>query len=328
MRTAVIGAGIAGLACADVLARHDHAVTLFDKGRRPGGRMSTRHLDTPAGEATFDHGAQYFTARDPAFMAQVEQWERIGLVARWPAAGPDAWVGVPSMNAPARHLAAGLDVRPTARVGTIRRSGGDRGGAAQWHLQVEDALQGPFDAVVVALPAEQAVPVLATWDDDFAAHARATPSRPCWTVMAAFADRLPVDADLLQHRGPIQWAARNSAKPGRTRPESWVIQAGPDWSDAHLEESPEIVLADLLGAFSAALGMRLPPLLVAQAHRWRYARSGSVGLAMLWNQALRLGVCGDWLLGPRVECAWMSGTHLAAAMLDHSGQATNTSEPN
>lgn len=57
MRIAVIGAGIAGLACADELRRHDHPVTLFDKGRGPGGRMSTRRLDTPAGQASFDHGA-------------------------------------------------------------------------------------------------------------------------------------------------------------------------------------------------------------------------------------------------------------------------------
>lgn len=327
MRIAVIGAGIAGLACSDVLRRYDHPVTLFDKGRGPGGRMSTRRLDTPVGEATFDHGAQYFTACDPAFLVQVEQWERIGLAARWPAAGPDAWVGLPTMNALARHLATGLDVLSNARVGAISRSGGGRGEAAQWHLQVEDSVQGPFNAVVVALPAEQAATVLAPWDDDFAAHARTTPSRSCWTAMAAFADRLPIDDDLLQHRGPIQWAARNSAKPGRTRPESWVIQAGPDWSDAHLEGQPDTILADLLGAFSAAIGLPLPPLLVAQAHRWRYARSGSAGLALLWNQALRLGVCGDWLLGPRVECAWLSGTRLAAAMLD-PGQATNTGGPN
>ncbi|NPD68902.1 FAD-dependent oxidoreductase [Lichenicola cladoniae] len=328
MRIAVIGAGIAGLACADELRRHDHPVTVFDKGRGPGGRMSTRRLDTPSGQAGFDHGAQYFTARDPAFLAQVEQWETLGLVASWPAAGPDAWTGAPSMNAPARHLAASLDVRLGARIETMSRRRQERGGAAAWHLQVEQqSAQGPFDAVVVAIPSEQAATLLAAWDDDFAALARATPSRPCWTVVAAFAERLPVATDLLQHLRPIQWAARNSAKPGRSPPESWVIQADPDWSDAHLEEAPETILADLLAAFSTVAGIRLPPPLVARAHRWRYARSGSAGVAMLWNDALRLGVCGDWLLGARVECAWLSGTRLAAAILDGAGRPTNMAEP-
>ena len=64
MRIGIVGAGMAGLACAEELTRLGHAVLLFDKGRGPGGRMSTRRIQTSAGEAYFDHGAQYFTVRD------------------------------------------------------------------------------------------------------------------------------------------------------------------------------------------------------------------------------------------------------------------------
>ena len=72
------------------------AVTLLDKGRGPGGRMSTRRVTTALGEASFDHGAQYFTVRDPDFARCVEQWRAKGVAARWPAAGDDAWVGTPA----------------------------------------------------------------------------------------------------------------------------------------------------------------------------------------------------------------------------------------
>ena len=58
MRVAIVGAGIAGLSCALRLQGGDHHVTLFDKGRGAGGRMSTRRVETPAGTAAFDHGAQ------------------------------------------------------------------------------------------------------------------------------------------------------------------------------------------------------------------------------------------------------------------------------
>ena len=64
-RVLIIGAGMAGLSCAAALGSVGHAVTLIDKARGPGGRMSTRRVDTPLGQAAFDHGAQYFTARDP-----------------------------------------------------------------------------------------------------------------------------------------------------------------------------------------------------------------------------------------------------------------------
>ena len=90
-----------------------------------------------------------------------------------------------------------------------------------------------------------------------------------------------------------------------------MIQAGPDWSREHLEETGEEVVPALLAALSERIGAALPEVLSATAHRWRYARSGNSGDGALWDAGLGLGVCGDWLLGPRVECAWVSGDRLA-----------------
>ncbi|MGH6609790.1 MAG: FAD-dependent oxidoreductase, partial [Burkholderiaceae bacterium] len=55
-RIAVVGGGIAGLACAKQLTARGAKVTVFEQGRRPGGRAST--LRTEFGN--FDHGAPYF----------------------------------------------------------------------------------------------------------------------------------------------------------------------------------------------------------------------------------------------------------------------------
>jgi predicted NAD/FAD-dependent oxidoreductase len=304
-RIAIIGAGMAGLACAQALRASGHTPVLFDKGRGAGGRMATRRIATAAGEAMFDHGAQYFTARDPAFQAQVAQWAADGVVARWPAAGPDAWLGIPAMNAPVKQLARGCDVRWSARADALGRGDG------VWRVQGDGIDAGPFDTVLLAVPAENAAPLLQPWQPDMAARALATPAQPCWTLMAAFTGPVAYAADIMRDQGAIGWAARNSAKPGRTGPEAWVIQAGPDWSAAHLEETPDAIVPQLLRAFAACVGGALPDTLAAMAHRWRYARSGSAGDGVLWNGAIGLGVCGDWLLGPRVELAWLSGTRLA-----------------
>ena len=308
MRVGIVGAGLAGLSCGARLAAAGHAVELFDKGRGPGGRLSTRRAETPLGEARFDHGAQYLTARDPDFARQVAVWARDGLVARWPATGDEAWVGVPGMNAPARALAETLAVRSSARVAALRRE------AEGWRLAGEDFEAGPFEAVVVALPAEQAGPLVATFAPDLARAAAATPAAPCWTVMAVFPERLPIAADVVKREGIVGWAARNSAKPGRGGPESWVVQAGPDWSHSHLEAAPEAVAAALLAGLAAVAGPGAVPAAWSAAHRWRYARSGALGRDFLWDSALGLGLCGDWLLGPRVECAWLSGHRLAGLM--------------
>jgi hypothetical protein len=328
---------MAGLTCAEALAERGAKVVLFDKGRAPGGRMSTRRVQTELGEAGFDHGAQYFTVRDLAFRARVDRWHAGGQAAPWPAAGPDAWVGMPGMNAPVKQMAAAQAVRWSRQVERLERDGDG------WRIGEE-----PFDAVLLAIPAEQAGPLLRPWHEVFAAVAANTLSAPCWTVMAAFAERLPIAADVLRAGGPVNgpveepigWAARNSAKPGRSGPESWVIQAEPGWSQRHLEHAAPDVVAPLLDAFARRAGITLPAALTATAHRWRYARSGNAGSSAsgnagsnasgnagssasgnagsgaLWDAALGLGVCGDWLLGPRVEAAFLSGLRLAGLMAD------------
>ena len=307
MQIAIVGAGMAGLACAERLAGQGHVITMLDKGRGPGGRMSTRRVATIAGEATFDHGAQYFTVRDPGFRTRVDDMIAAGCVAPWVAAGADAFVGVPGMNAPIRQMAKPFAVQWGAQVTALSPL------AEGWRLVTQTGLSVEVDAVVVALPAEQAAELIGPARPDLAALARATPTAPCWTVMLAFGDTLPTPVNCLRGRAAdaLGWAARNGSKPGRTGPEAWVLQASPDWSRQHLEADADWVAGELSAALSARLEKTLPPPIACSAHRWRYARSGVEGSGALWDADLRLGLCGDWLIGARVEAAWMSGTMLA-----------------
>ncbi|KZX87497.1 deoxyribodipyrimidine photolyase [Erythrobacter sp. HI0037] len=305
MQIAIVGAGMAGLSCATRLAALGHEIALFDKGRGPGGRMATRRVEADGTTLSFDHGAQYFTARDPRFVEQVARWEREGVVARWDAAGEDAWVGTPAMNAPIKAMAGRHDVQFGTRIEQLLRDG-DR-----WQLDGEGAPDRRFDAVVVALPAEQAGPLLQPHASVMGDLADATRSAPCWTVMAAFEQRLPSEQDSIRHHGAIGWAARNNAKPGRGSAECWVVQASPDWSRAHLEDEATAVETALLDQLADAIGAPLPPRLAISAHRWRFARSGAAGKEALWDAQQRIGVCGDWLIGPRVEAAYLSGLILA-----------------
>jgi predicted NAD/FAD-dependent oxidoreductase len=191
MRIGIVGAGMAGLACAESLSEQGHVLAMFDKGRGPGGRMSTRRIPTQAGEACFDHGAQYFTLRDEAFRRRVGEWVAQGVVAPWPPAGAEAYVGVPAMNAPVRQMAGGQSVHWATLVTRVERSG------EGWRLVPERGEAIDVDIAVVATPAEQAAVLLAFAAPDLAARARSAPSAPCWTAMLAFADALPTELDCL-----------------------------------------------------------------------------------------------------------------------------------
>lgn len=315
-RVAVIGAGMSGLTLARVLTDAGFPVTVFDKGRGPSGRLATRRKEG----GSFDHGAQYFTARDPLFLRLVRTWVDAGHVAEWTGRfgtlengvatpkneGPARYVGVPGMSAVAQQLAAGVAVRSSVRVERVAREGDG------WALTSEsgEAL-GTFDAVAAAVPAPQAVPLLAA-APALASRAAEARLEPCWAVMASFEAPVPVPLDgVFIHGSALSWAAREGSKPGRPPGERWVLHASPEFTRAHLEETPEAVAPRLTEAFAQATGLPLRPR-EAVAHRWRHALpSPALEEQSLFDSTLGLGACGDWCGGPRVEGAFLSGVALA-----------------
>ncbi len=313
-RIAIIGAGMAGLSCANALAAKGFAPTIFDKGRGPGGRMAARRAEVAEDTLQFDHGAQHFSANSPAFARQIAEWEERGIVAAWPAAGEGAFVGTPAMNAPIRALAEGLDVRWGARIETLEYMAAETGG--EWTLKTADE-SFTFDSVICAVPAEQAAELLAAVAPQFAAKARAVTSTPCWAAMVAF--EAPLDAPDCVRGGenqPIAWAARNSAKPGRLGTETWVIHGSADFSRSILEHNKEDAAIALLNAFAAQARLALPEPIHAVAHRWLYAFPQPVEAPQsLWDEEFGIGVCGDWLSAARVEDAFLSGKALAQRIL-------------
>jgi predicted NAD/FAD-dependent oxidoreductase len=214
------------------------------------------------------------------------------------------------MSAMVGHMADSHDVTFGSIIKGLVRD------AAGWRFISDQGMLGPFDTAVVAIPAEQAAALLLLHDPAMARVALGAVSEPCWTAMFAFDGAIDTPAPFFREGGIIGWAARNSAKPGRSGVESWVVQASAPWSSAHVEDSAETIAPQLLDALAERIGHALPAPVFARAHRWRYARSAAMGQAALWNDDLLLGACGDWLLGPRVECAWLSGTAVAQRVLN------------
>ena len=309
----IIGAGMAGLSCALHLAAAGLAPALIDKGRGPGGRMAARRVAIGGADVSFDHGAQYFTARDPAFAAAVAAWQEAGAAAPWPEAGEEAFVGTPGMNGPLKAMASGLAVRWGVRALTLTQAGD------LWRIAT-DAGDITARTALVAVPAEQAADLLRDAAPDLAAIPASIQSAPCWAVLAAFHAALPLSQAAIRgdSAAAISWAARNVSKPERGGAETWVIHASPSRSRELLDQPKDEVAAILLDDFRSASGLAsLPPTLHLDAHRWLYAlpQVAKGGGPARFDPALRLGIAGDYLHSPRVEGAWLSGRALAETLL-------------
>jgi len=338
-RFAVIGAGMAGVACARTLAQAGHDVVVFEKSSRAGGR--TTALDSPFGG--FDSGAQYFTVRDARFRLALETVP--GLCRPWsantvrvldaagrvaaasPPPGEAHWVAAPAMESLVHAWARPLLQDGRLLTGTqVMRIEADPLKQGAWQLRTE-ALDGSvhvhagFDAVLLSQPAVPARALLQHSAIELPLTEALAPVAiaPCWTLMLAFAQAVRPGLTTLgpqwnaarstHHR--IAWLARESSKPGRSQIERWTVQASPQWSAEHLEDDAGRVLAKLLKGFAEITGIRAEPTF-AEVRRWRYAQTTRpLGQTHLWDAAYGIGACGDWCLGHRLEDAFVSGLELA-----------------
>ena len=321
LRIAIVGAGMAGLTCADKLARAGASPVVFEKSRGIGGRMATRRAGDN-GELSFDHGAQYIRSRQGGFSKLLDRLEGEGSVGLWTAKRRDAtdgddrplFVGTPSMNSLLKPLAKDLDIRLNTHITTIISS------PDGWLISDDGGVVETFDRVVVTVPADQARNLLSRQSDILEAISKVE-IWPCWSLMIALESPIGCDFDQWRYvSSEIGWLARNTSKPGRGSAECWVMHARPEWSIENLEREKDDVCQELSAIFNRlmgdATGASLPKVVHAAAHRWRYAQTGqALESAFVQTADETLFVGGDWALGARVECAFESGAAMADAVL-------------
>lgn len=328
-RVAVIGAGMAGLICARTLQDHGLDVQVFDKGRQPAGRMSTRFSRTGF---SFDHGCQYFKATDKHFKRYVESWQAQGIVGEWKApvvrlaagevkpvkASTNRYVGIPGMNAVCQHLARDLNVQSNVRINQAEFD-------QRWVLHDDEANRfADFHHLVVAIPAGQALELLGRYWPGGELSA-STQMKKSWTTLLAVDGVLdwPHAAAIIDDE-LLAWVALDSSKPGRSRnkqQQCWVLQAQPGWTDAHFEDPADEVSAALLARFESLIEESVPRPLYLKSHRWKFGlvenRSTQVPAAKqsLFDGPRSLVVCGDWCCGENVQAAFQSGSSAAGHIL-------------
>jgi predicted NAD/FAD-dependent oxidoreductase len=314
-RVVVIGAGMAGLTAAHRLQEQCDVIVL-DKGRGVGGRLATRRI----GDATIDHGAQFITTHTDEFAATITKLVGSGVVAPWfrGRIGPNGVVdpdghtrfrGAVSMNAIAKALAVGLDVRTASLVSSLVHDG------KSWTVVLADGAELKADGIVVTSPVPQTLALLESGgvvltpnDADALAVIEYD---PCIALMAVLdgPSGLNEPGAVDPASGSIDWMADNFLK-GISAVPAVTIHATPEFSRAQWDASEEAITAALLDA--AQLESSVIPGSI-QIQRWRYARPSIEHP----ERFLRLSdmppfVCaGDAFGGAKVEGAALSGAAAA-----------------
>jgi predicted NAD/FAD-dependent oxidoreductase len=310
--TVVVGAGLAGLQCARTLAAAGHDVVLVDKGRSPGGRMATRRL----GDATVDHGAQYFTVRTPALQREVDGWLATGLVREWcrgfgDGDGYPRFAVTGGMNALAKHLAAGLDVRCGHLAFAVRPAAG------RWSVVIDDGTDLTASALVITTPVPQALSLLVTSGVELPETLRTLDYDRTLSLLAVLdgPSAVPAPGGVQEADGTFAFVADNLAK-GVSTASALTLHARPALSEARWDADRDEVHAELLAAGAPWFGGSR--VVASQVKRWRFATPRTTWAAPCWlheGGPAPLVLAGDAFGGPRAEGALVSGAAAAQRLL-------------
>ena len=313
----IIGAGISGLICATELQNSGLQVVLLDKGRRAGGRLSTRDMQG----ARVDHGAQFFTVRDPRFQNYVDQWINSGVIREWfqhadwdtNAAGYPRYCGVTGMNSIAKHLARTLDVHQSEEVVKLSRRGDC------WVANSKNDNKYAAKKLIITAPLPQALALMETsnlnWAGDWLPRLKRVryDKGLAALVLLDQPSLVPAPGALKLSNGPLVWIADNQMKGISPDVTALTLHASAKFATKHWDSS-DAVRGQLM--LNAAKQFIQGQVLDLHCHRWGFTMPlNPWPQAYLSMERFDLVLAGDAFGGPRIEGAALSGFEAAGAIL-------------
>lgn len=320
----IVGAGICGLLAARTLNAVGYRTLNVDKGRSVGGRLATRRV----GSGLADHGAQFFTVREPEFQALVDRWLADGVIFEWSRGWSDGstahetdghlrYAAHGGMNALAKHIAQEVETRVDTKITAIGLSPD----GSEW--QARDENNGTFHARAVLLtpPVPQSLALIDAGDVTLESGQRAALTaieyEPCLAAMITVEGevRLPPPGVLQRIGAPLQWIGDNQRKGLSPDATILTVQASGAYSRQLWDRTDDEVLDSFRVDLMPILG-EVAHITAAELKRWRYSAptSSYPERVLMADGLLPLAFAGDAFAGPRVEGAAMSGLAAARAL--------------
>jgi predicted NAD/FAD-dependent oxidoreductase len=317
---AIVGAGLSGLTAAYFL-KNIANITVFEKSRGVSGRMSTRR----AGPYSFDHGAQYFTVREPIFQNFIEKLKTHKLIERWNARyveidrytlkneqkwgiAEPRYIGVPGMNSIAKFLVNGVNIKLKTMINQINYN-------KYWRLKDSNGnIYDNFDYVVLAIPSVQSIELLPI-DFKYFSLVNSIEMEPCFALMLGLEEKhvFPYDCARI-YNSDISWLSIDNSKPVRsTSNSSLIVHSTSKYAQKCLYNDSDEIITHLIELASKILKYDFKNINYKSLHKWMYANNIYRKLTnpIFFDGNYNLALCGDWCLGGRVEGAFMSGYYIA-----------------
>ncbi len=311
----VLGSGVAGSTIANLLSKK-YSVHVFDKARGPGGRASNKRFKN---YLSFDHGVQYISPKSKLFIKYIQKLYKNKILKSWDGNHLDftfekkpfstKYIGSRANNDLVKHNLKKIKQSFASPIEKIVFK------KYFWEITLKNKSKYQFKSLIITCPFPQLKKLAKNYLDKSILKLKVQ-MQPNITVMIALKNQKKLPISSIKFNDDIlAWAANeNSKKRFESNINLWTLQATLKWSKKTINryKNDKSIMSQLITRFTKLTGFEKNKIIFKRIHGWKYSYNyKKTPYLSIWYKKINLGVCGDWLNGPKVENAWLSANDLA-----------------
>ena len=312
----VIGSGISGATIANLLNKK-YQVSLYDKGRGPGGRASFKRIK---GKIGFDHGTQYISPKTNKFKNFTNKLIKKKILKKW--TGKHIFlnlkkkenkkhikiIGQHGNNDICKYLLKKIKYYYQSEVKKIYYK--DK----LWFLLFSDGKVKSFKGIVLTCPFPQLSKLSKKFINNSFIRKKLKMDANI-TVMIAIKRIKNLPSSFLFDDPVLGWAGNeNTKKRFKSKYDLWTLQSTFKWANKNINKNKKNLKKNskiLIDKFFKLTNIKKTKIIYSINHGWKYSsNSKPLKIKSFWDPSKKFGVCADWFIGPRLESGWLSAHDL------------------
>jgi len=311
----IVGSGIAGSTIANLLSKK-YSVEIFDKARGPGGRASNRRYKK---DLSFDHGLQYISPKSKKFTKFILDLEKKKILKKWQGNHLDftfekkdeipKYIGVKGNNALPKYLIRNIKASFQSLVTNIKFKHN------YWEVVINNKEIINFKNLILTCPYPQLMSLGSKYLPKQIVKSKIQ-MVPNITVILSYKNKSKLSINSIKFNDDkLAWAANeNSKERFKSNEILWTLQCTEKYSKKIIDlfkNNKNYYIKEIIKEFDNLIGFKGKNLTFKNIHGWRYAYSYSnKKLESFWTNKFNLGICADWMTGPKAENAWLNAYSL------------------
>ena len=315
-RYCVIGSGISGATIANLLSKK-YSVDLFDKARGVGGRSSFKRFDKKKG---FDHGTQYISPKSFLFKKFIQKLIDKKVLKKW--SGKHLFlnkvkkenknhikvIGRKGNNDISKYLLQNINCTFNTELKKINYK------EKKWTLTFSDGKKRIYEKLIITCPFDQLSDLAKKFIKASFIKNKVKMDANITTMIVTKETKSNISSYFFDDK-ILGWAAKeNSKNRFKSNKDMWTLQSTYNWANKKINknrENRDLNSSILINQFFKLTRIKKTKILFSLNHGWKYSsNSKPLNIKSYWNSSLKLGVCADWFVGPRLEAGWISANDL------------------